>query len=190
MHRFAPSRIPGWIALLAVFLLAALPGAAWAQATGVLEVRANVDGALVLIDGEPLGETPLIEVIEAGRHSIVVTRDGFADFESTFTLRPDATVEVVAEMQRIAPGLQVDVDVPDAVVFLDGKQVGSGSKVVVDPAPAGRHRLLVRSKEFGDWEKDVELKSGKLVPVKVSLRGSLGSIVVKSDPAGAVILRL
>ncbi len=74
MHRFAPSRLPGWIALLAVLLIAALPGAAWAQSTGVLEVKANVDGALVLIDGEPLGETPLIEVIAAGRHRVAAWR--------------------------------------------------------------------------------------------------------------------
>ena len=172
---------------LVFLVLASLPGVAFAQATGILEVKANVDGALVFVDGEPLGETPLLEIIAAGRHDIVVSRDGFADWSNEIVLEPDSTAVVTAELKRLAAALEVRVDVADAVVYVDGKQVGTGAVVMVDPVVAGTHRVDVKSPAYGDWAGNVTLSDGRVTPVKVSLRGSLGAIQVSSTPPGALV---
>jgi hypothetical protein len=172
---------------LLFLLLASLPGVAFAQATGILEVKANIDGALVFVDGEPLGETPLLEIIAAGRHDIVVSRDGFADWSKRIVLEPDSTAVVTAELKRLAPALEVRVDVADAVVYVDGKEVGTGAVVMVDPVAAGTHRVDVKSPAYGNWSGNVNLSDGRVTPVKVSLRGSLGAIQVSSTPPGALV---
>ncbi len=168
-------------------VLALLPGVAFAQATGILEVKANVEGALVFVDGEPLGETPLLEIIAAGSHSVVVTREGFADWSKSINLPPDSTVAITAQLQRLAPALEVRVDVADAVVYVDGEEVGSGAKVLVDPLSAGTHRVDVKSPAYGEWSGNVKLSDGRITPVTVSLRGSLGAIEVTSTPPGALV---
>jgi hypothetical protein len=81
----------------------------------------------------------------------------------------------------------VRVDVSDAVVLVDGKEVGRGARVLVDPISSGTHLVEVKSSSFGEWAGRVTLKDGRVTPVKVSLRGSLGGIAVSSTPPGALV---
>lgn len=174
-------------AALSVFALALLPSSALAQATGILDVQANIEDAWVLIDGNPAGQTPFLEIIEAGPHTITIRRDGFEDFSQDITLKSDTSVEIRARLVRIEPGLIVTVDVEGARVSIDGKQVGTGQRVVVDPAPRGKHDVTVDADGYGTWSAQVNLSPGVVTPVEVNLRGSLGSIVLKSKPSGATV---
>ena len=117
--------------------VAAAPAAALAQDEGILEVKCNVDGATVFVDGELLGEAPVTEIIPAGTHVIRVERPAYATHEETVDLPADAAVEVIATMQRVLPGLSIEVDVASAKVFLDGKEVGVGSVVGAPRRPWG-----------------------------------------------------
>lgn len=172
---------------LALLVAALLPGTAFAQATGILDVQANVPDAFVLLDGEPVGQTPYLEIIEAGSYLLTVTRDGFEDYSEDIVLKADTSLEVRAELVRIEPGLEVTVDVDGATVFLDGEQIGTGRRVVMDPAPRGRHELTVESEAYGTWNAQVTLNPGLVTPVQVNLRGSLGSVAVVTNPEGASV---
>jgi len=174
--------------MLLALLAATFPAAALAQDSGILDIKANLDGALVFVDGELLGSTPLLEIVPAGTHSIRVEANSHAPFEETITLRPDTTLEITARLNRVKAGLLVKVDVDGARVLLDGQQVGSGRQVIVDPAPAGTHELVVESPDYGRWAGRVALKNAVMTPVEVSLRGSLGKLVIASTPEGAHIL--
>ena len=173
-------------AALSLLALVFLPRDATAQATGILDVQVNVEDAWVLVDGEPAGQTPFLEIIEAGRHTVTIRRDGFEDFSQDIDLKPDTSVEIRARLVRIEPGLVVTIDIAGATVSLDGEQVGTGQKVIVDPAPRGRHEVTVEAEGYGSWNAQVDLKPGVVTPVEVSLRGSLGTIVLTSDPPGAM----
>ncbi|MCO4768722.1 MAG: PEGA domain-containing protein [Deltaproteobacteria bacterium] len=172
---------------LALLMLVALPGMAFGQATGILDVQANVEDAFVLLDGEPVGQIPFLEIIEAGEYELTVTRDGFEDYVETISLKADTSLEVRAQLVRIEPGLEVTVDVDGAVVALDGEQIGTGRKVLMDPAPRGKHELTVESEAYGTWRAEVTLNPGVVTPVQVNLRGSLGSISVVTEPAKAKV---
>jgi hypothetical protein len=174
-----------WTLVLGVALL--LPAAASAQEDGILDVKCNIEGASVFVDGELLGEAPILEIVTAGRHSIRVERDAYEIHEQQIDLRPDTTVEIVATLRRIAPGLAIKVDVDSARVILDGVEVGVGS-VVIDPTTPGEHQLVVDGGEFGKYEGRITVPAARMTPVEVKLRGSLGSLAVHSDPEGAHVL--
>lgn len=172
---------------LLFLVFATLPSLAMAQ-EAVLEVTSTTEGALVLFDGELLGDTPLLEIVPAGKHTIVVTLDGFADYEEVVTLAPDSEVQVVASLLLTASALSVEVDVFDAQVFLDGKLVGSGREVNVENTSPGQHVLRVVAENYPPFERTVELRPGKRSPVNVKLRGDLGAIVLSGKPTGATVL--
>lgn len=174
-------------AALSLFALVLLPQDALAQATGILDVQVNVEEAWVLIDGEAVGQTPFLEIVEAGKHTVTIRRDGFEDFTQEINLKPDTSVEIRARLVRIEPGLIVTVDIEGATVSLDGEQVGTGQRVVVDPAPRGKHEVTVEAEGYGSWNAQVNLQPGVVTPVEVNLRGSLGSIVLASKPSGATV---
>jgi len=175
--------------VLCVLLLCVVwaPAGAWAQATGILEVNTNVGGAMVFIDGELLGEAPVLEIVSAGRHLVRVERPGFAAFEQRITVKPDTSVQLKANLMRLDPGLHVRIDVDNAKVYLNGQHIGTGRTVVLDPATVGIHDLLVEHDVFGTWKGKVRLEAGALTPVELKLRGSLGSVAIHSNPQGARI---
>jgi len=174
---------------VAILLFAvALPGFALAQATGILDVQANVEDAFVLIDGEPVGVVPFLEIVSAGRYTVTVQRDGFQSFSQDIRIKPDTSLEIRAELVRVEPGLIVTVDVDGAVVMLDGEQIGVGRRVVKDPAPRGKHELTVTSEAYGRWRAQVTLNPGVVTPVQVNLRGSLGSVAVTTTPEKAKVI--
>lgn len=173
--------------LLLALLAALLPTSVLAQATGILDVQANVEPAWVILDGEPAGQTPYLEIVPAGRHTVTIRRDGFEEYSETINLKADTSIEIRANLVRVEPGLAVTVDVDDASVALDGKEIGVGRTVILDPAPRGTHELTVEAAGYGEWRARVNLSPGVVTPVEVNLRGSLGAIAVSTKPDGAMV---
>ncbi len=156
-----------------------------AAATGILEVETNASGAMVYIDGQMVGEAPILEMVSAGRHSVRVERPGFAPFEQRVTVKADTSVQLKANLLRLDPALEVRIDVEGAEVFLDGRSLGKGREVSLDPAEVGNYELRVEHEVFGTWRGKVRLEAGSVTPVELKLRGSLGSVTIHSDPEGA-----
>lgn len=174
------------VASLIGLIGALIPMSVFAQAEGILDVKCNVDGAVVFVDGELLGQAPIVEIIPAGPHKIEVQREAFATHRESINLPADATVEVIATLQRVLPGLEVETDVATARILLDGKEIGQGS-AILDPATPGPHTLVVEGGEFGSYEGTIDLPEARMTPVRVKLRGSLGTLNVTTTPEGASV---
>lgn len=70
---------------------------------GFIVVTANVEGALVTINGQEKGETPLegkVRVLAPRSYRVDLAKTGFTPFAARIDVPPDATVEVRAEMAR------------------------------------------------------------------------------------------
>jgi hypothetical protein len=57
------------------------------------------------VDGHVVGNTPQLRIrVTAGRHRLVLARDGFATHRTWVTVAPGATVRITdIALQRIAP---------------------------------------------------------------------------------------
>ncbi len=179
---FHPFRT-AWIALVACLILV-IPAEGLAQGDGILDVKCNVDGAVVFVDGELIGEAPILEIVPAGRHVVMVERDAYESHRQEINLAADTTVAVIATLSRVLAGVDIQVDVEDAEIFLDGQMVGKGS-VTVDPIEAGEHMLVVDGGAYGRYEGPLTVRPRQLRPVIVKLRGSLGAIDIATRPDGA-----
>lgn len=67
---------------------------------GHIEVRATVEGARVLLDGEDLGLVPLQQEVEPGHHEVVVRADGYVPHRSVLDLLPGGTASVRATLSE------------------------------------------------------------------------------------------
>lgn len=65
----------------------------------VLAVRANVDGARLVVDEKPLGLLPQLIERPFGPHRIEVTRGGYSPFVTEVVLRPGARTDVLATLR-------------------------------------------------------------------------------------------
>ena len=132
-----------------------------AIAGGSLALVTQPAGARVLLDGAPVGETPLtIESVAPGRHTI------------TFMTAAGAVKKTV----RIEAGKTVSLDLPVysgwvavfAPVLLDiaenGRSIGTTEQGRL-MLPPGRHQLTFSSREYGYTStQTVEIEPGKSAP--------------------------
>lgn len=110
---------------------------------GRIVVRANVDGATVMIDNEERGNAPVVMTPDAGPHAIVVRAEGYQEYSTTCTTAPgsDCEIDAVLVPQRVRVRVWVQEGVRGARLIVDGEPVGP---VPFDGTlPAGSHVLTV-----------------------------------------------
>ena len=77
------------------------PGAARPAFTGSLTVRSVPSGAVVLVDQQPVGRTPLsTRMLRAGAHAIWIEHDGYQRWSAAIHVPANAVTQVAATLNR------------------------------------------------------------------------------------------
>ena len=97
--------------------------------SGTVKVLSNVSGAMVLIDGQVVGKTPVVlDNIPAGEHLVEVKQSGYIDAKQPFHLDGGEQKILAADLTSIHHGPTV----ADTVRRMRGMTSFSG--VTIDPA--------------------------------------------------------
>lgn len=139
---------------------------------GWLEVRSNLPGAEVYIDSRSsgaAGRTPYMANVTPGKHTVIVTREGFTEARREVTIIGGEPQRIDVEIERAPYGF-VEVagrTVEGASVALDGK------KMCVAPcrfqAAAGEHRLTVDKADMKRFSRTITVGKATQVDVDVKL---------------------
>jgi hypothetical protein len=84
-----------------------------------LTVECSVEGAVVLVNGNPVGTTPLTtsEALRAGTNEVVIRAAGHKDFVAKVSLRPGKPFKLAARMEPLPVARKPDlVEKPAAPV--------------------------------------------------------------------------
>jgi hypothetical protein len=71
--------------------------------TGTLLVRSPTEGARVAVDGKPVGQVPAEALLPAGSHTVLVSRDGFEDSETSVVIQPGGRREIEVTLSSGGP---------------------------------------------------------------------------------------
>jgi hypothetical protein len=143
------------------------------QKVGSVEVSSNVGGT-VFIDGRARGRLPLNTPLRvlAGKHTVRVTRVGFQEFESTFTVEAAKSAGVDAKLQPLKGVGQVlvqDVGGAKADVYVDGVKLGTTPWEA--SLPPGKHLIWLRDGESrGSLPTWVQVIDGQAALTQLSTR--------------------
>ncbi len=166
----APSASPGGAATSAV-PSASGGGPASAPAMGHLLVTANVAGATISVDGssEANWVTPYSSTINrpAGVHQVVISKEGYVDYEQFVALEGGKTTTVSAQLSVASGEVVVNTTPPGLEVLIDGKLIGP-SPVRVTVA-AGSHKYTVRREGWEPFEGTFTVSSGARAIVRVNM---------------------
>ncbi|HEY4119706.1 MAG TPA: PEGA domain-containing protein, partial [Byssovorax sp.] len=141
-----------------------------------LEVRANVAGAVVSVDGAPVGETPFASTLAVlpGAHELEAKRAGYHTARRHADVGEGSTGEVRFELEQDEGAIRAEggdltltVNEPQPVVFVDGKpQASALSALHLAPGP---HHVRVERAGFFPIERDVDVPTRGRVEVRVTL---------------------
>lgn len=152
-------------------------------------VRVTPDDSSILVDGRPLepggaGElvagiappgpaTPVprgelrIEA-DPGLHVLTLSRKGSSDVMLRRTFVPGTTLALTIELDRLPASIRVESNVPDAIVRLNGDDLGP---VPVDVLrPAGAYHVSVVRRGFVPYDAQLVARAGEAISLRAPLR--------------------
>jgi hypothetical protein len=152
-----------------------------------LQIRSNVQGAQVRIDGSLVGTTPLPpQTVSEGVHRIEVTRAGYSSFTIAAAAQGalgviDANLEwLPAIPQGVAGRVGVQRNYPSLECQLDGRSIGCDGG---DLVPPGEHLFRAAGRDYVPFEQRVNLPAGEvsmlnpwLQPTNEALRESRDAV--------------
>ena len=148
--------------------------AADAPTTGTLEIRSDVSGADVLLNGKRVGTTPYkASDLTPGKYSVKVEKAGYTSFEKRVDLGSKQLV-VRAKLVAAFATLRVEANVPGAKVLLDGEERGTTPLELSNVSP-GRHELAVSADGYETKTETLEVESGER-DIKIDLVSPLAAL--------------
>jgi len=158
---------------------------------GGLAVSSDPGGATVYLDEAERGVTPASGDLElggvpVGRHTLVVSLEGHADYTSTVQVAQGATARVHARLTATgSPStsptpaserrgtLVISSDPEGAGVSLDGQFKGR-TPLTINDVPAGAHTVRFDLPGYIEREQGVEVRAGEVASVHANLTATGG----------------
>ena len=158
---------------------------------GQLLVSANIDGAKITIDGksDPGWVTPhTIADVAVGTHNVVISKDGYDNFQQSVTIEGGQTNSVVASLT--SPSGEIDIETTPAgvEVLIDGKSYGASP--IRATVAAGDHTYTVKRPGSESYQSTFTMRSGAIITKKLNLGATAvtGIVEVRTIPPGASVL--
>jgi len=153
---------------------------------GLVGIDSVPAGARVSIDGESVGNTPLVELsLEAGEHRVLLQAERYLPLEQALAVTGRGIRQQLA--LELAPAwAEVDVDsLPrGAAILVDGEALGT------TPARleliAGERQLILQLAGYADARRDLTIEAGQPLQLEtVALQPAAGVLQLNSKPSGA-----
>lgn len=159
--------------LMFVLLVAQAHPAKWIRPAPGLSVTADPVGATVLVDGKPVGKTPMVvRGIAPGPHTVRVEGEGRSPSELRIEFpREGPPTPLHVALQTLNVALALESDPSPVLVRVDGAYVGN-TPLSGATAP-GTHELRMERQGFETWRETITLQAGETLRRFARLR-SLG----------------
>lgn len=138
---------------------------------GILLVKTNVPGAMIFLDGEPLGKTPLEEDVAPGTHEMRVSLEGMKDYTSEVTITRGQRTKALVRLNPTPSRTSAWVSLGFAVaLFAGGGVVGGLALSLDDELESERKKGLLA-------DNDPRILKGFLMTLGADIAFGIGTIV-------------
>ena len=156
--------------------------------TGSVSVKSKPEKAKVFLDGKPAGTTPeSITSINPGIHEIKVEMEKYDVWTDTVNIEAGKEDVINAVLQRSTGSLMVESNPPNAIIFVDGKEIGHTPEIIMSSAK-GTHAIEVRLEGYDIWKKTLDIEPGEEKSVTAVLQIKSGTLIINSKPSGGTII--
>ncbi len=154
---------------------------------GSISVASDPQGAVVKVDGETRGNTPItVSGITAGKHLVEVSAPLHDTAYSTVSVSAGSVAPLVVTLTKLR-GIALITSAPTgAVVTLDGINTGV-TPLLVSDIDMGRYSVQLSLTGYQPKTYELEIDSTEPRQIHAELVSSTASLSVSSDPSGASV---
>ena len=158
------------------------------QLTCSLNIKSEPSNAVIIIDGNEVGNTPAnIADLIPGKHLVQIKMDGYRNWKESLDIVQEKVTALTAVLQIIPGSFSITSEPSDAAIFIDGKDAGNTPLIITDP-DQGKHHIEVKMEGYENWSESVNIEHNKETTLTAALQLKAGSICIKSEPSIAVVL--
>lgn len=162
-----------------------------APPSGSLVIAANVTGAVVTVDGEVRGRTPVtLTEIPVGEHIVEISAEGYQAAQRTVTVEEGTQRALQIELTAAPrpPGqIVVRSTTEGATVLVDGEERGV-APVIVRDVGEGTHAIVVRADGYRDYRTTCRVAPGQDCEIDAELVPRGVAVRVTANARGAVLV--
>ncbi|NMO20754.1 PEGA domain-containing protein [Pyxidicoccus fallax] len=138
----------------------------------LVRISGNVKGAKLLVDGKDAGiltAAPVPVEVTPGEHLLVVRKPGYADFTKRIDVKEGSQTDVAVSLEANMGFASLTADVPEAVVFVDGEELGRVPQMNV-LLKTGSREIEFRAPGFKPDVHNITVFAGRTYAVEGQLR--------------------
>ncbi len=139
--------------------------------SGEINIVTNPAGAEVMIDGQPMGTSPVRATVRVGKHTYTAKLAGMAPAEGNFTMQDGAILKRTVSWSSGATSATGIVAVrtipPGATVYADGTALGQTPTSF--KLTAGRHTVTISMSGFRPLRKEIDVPADGSIPINETL---------------------
>ena len=165
--------------------------------TASLSIRTSPAEAVVFVDSQRVGSTPLIDyALSAGVKALHIEKDGYVAFDTSIVLDTSQTSTFTFALLEDTPEteeepsvytLTIVSDPAGADVFLDGENVGQTPFTLEDPEPGNRD-LMLRKRGYQAYTGSITVASGSNTSVQQTLTALTATLQITVRPFGDIYI--
>ncbi|MFZ5572523.1 MAG: PEGA domain-containing protein [Thermodesulfobacteriota bacterium] len=153
----------------------------------VIAVQSEPAGADVYLNGDIKGRTPLVlEGMKAGEYALSIKKEGFEPRNEKVVCQADERKEISLVLQTLYGAIDITSQPADAVIQIDGKEIGRSPRVITD-IEAGKKKIVLTAEGFEPWSRVIQVAKGQEVKLKAELIPSMGDLRIVSEPSRAEV---
>ena len=163
---------------------------------GNISISSSPSEADIVLNGEPLGETPqTFSDLSQGTYTVNLVKHGYKPWTKTTVVHPGETTTVHAslEKKRTFGTISLNSDPQGADIYMDGWLYGT-TPMTMGGIPTGPHVVELKKEGFSDFSTSVAVIENTVTPVTYSLTSTRDSpetdcaLSFSSSPTGAMIV--
>jgi thiol-disulfide isomerase/thioredoxin len=154
----------------------------------LLAVKTNPSGAVLYLDGRPLGRSDGTFDVPPGPHTLRASLDLYVDAEQSVTLDAGASRKLTLDLKPTFGSVEVVSATTGAAVYLDGRSVGTASPTLrIASVVEGAHMLRLSAPDTHDETRRFSLQPGQAVKLEFdALKTAIGTLRLETAPAEAL----
>jgi len=153
---------------------------------GLLSVDSQPPEARLLIDGEPVGVTPLRDLpVAAGEHKLLLEAARYLPMEQDLQI---SGRQIKQQLQLMLQPAWAEVTVDSlpsgASILVDGEVIGTTPAAV--EILQGERQIILQLDTYADWQQALDISPGEAQDLgRISLQPAAGTLQLSSEPSGA-----
>lgn len=125
---------------------------------GKVLIESSPTDATIIMDGENLGMGPVsLENVDAGLHSVVIERRGYATAFRTMDTTLGNKGVVKASLSKVGSKVTIKTKIKDAEVYIEDHLVGTGKRVKVGKVEKGRYDIRIVADGYKTLQSDIHI---------------------------------